>query len=623
MRKERIIKILLYLFSLGTLGILLFSAALNIYKSREAFMNVTGLGEKMAKHNHSGPRFLINPLTPSNRNPPVKYLKDLVIEEKANLTGQWSSPIDWNVMALHSLLLPDERVMTFGSYGISHKEHGHIKANKKITLTDGRILERDAGDEQWNAHDVNVAMDFDIWTPNLGYGKDAHLLLKTPIVMDAFCTLARVIDKNSVIFAGGGSSTDQRLDTQKGTQIFNVKNNTFQKLKNLNYPRWYGSLIRTSDDKFVMVGGIDVLSGIPSIVPEIIDLKAISEGWKILSNARSNDLFGANGSNEEWFYPRSYLASDGNIVGLSYNKIWKMDKNDDYRISKTNELPLVTGGISNIIHTDPNNIEPNQHSEELKLLTIGSPVGKSNSTVMVEKDTVYIFGGKQVENEYSSSNKVYKIDFSNTSYPVYKELASTAFPRANGDATILPNGEIFLNGGTAYNDLKFSIFTPEIYNVKTQITKTLSDGYFRRNYHSSTLLLPNGTLLITGGDVWNSEIFYPPYLFEKDENNKTVLAKRPVISKINKELKRGIVDIELDKNEVLDIDKITIISTGSTTHAQGSEPKFRSLEIIKKNKNNLSFKIPSNRNELQNGTYMIFAITTAGVPSKGEIIFLN
>ena len=155
------------------------------------------------------------------------------------------------------------------------------------------------------------------------------------------------------------------------------------------------------------------------------------------------------------------------------------------------------------------------------------------------------------------------------------------------------------------------------------MTKTLSDGYFRRNYHSSTLLLPNGTLLITGGDVWNSEIFYPPYLFEKDENNKPVLAKRPLISKINKELKRGIVDIELDKNEVLDIEKITLISTGSTTHAQGSEPKFRSLEIVKKNKNNLSFIIPSNRNELQNGTYMIFAITPAGVPSKGEIIFLN
>ena len=36
-----------------------------------------------------------------------------------------------------------------------------------------------------------------------------------------------------------------------------------------------------------------------------------------------------------------------NIVGISYNKIWLMDKSDDYRISKTGEIPLVTGGITN------------------------------------------------------------------------------------------------------------------------------------------------------------------------------------------------------------------------------------------------------------------------------------
>ena len=83
------------------------------------------------------------------------------------------------------------------------------------------------------------------------------------------------------------------------------------------------------------------------------------------------------------------------------------------------------------------------------------------------------------------------------------------------------NGEIFINGGEAYNDQEFSIFTPEIYNVKNQSTRKLKDAYFRRNYHSSSILLPDGRILVSGGDVWNSEIFYPPYLFEKDwENNK-------------------------------------------------------------------------------------------------------
>ena len=87
-----------------------------------------------------------------------------------------------------------------------------------------------------------------------------------------------------------------------------------------------------------------------------------------------------------------------------------------------------------------------------------------------------------------------------------------SFPRSNANATILPDGTVFINGGEAYNDTEFSIFTPEIYNTKTQISRKLSQGYFRRNYHSTSLLLPDGRVLISGGDVWNSEIFYPPYL---------------------------------------------------------------------------------------------------------------
>ena len=44
----------------------------------------------------------------------------------------------------------------------------------------------------------------------------------------------------------------------------------------------------------------------------------------------------------------------------------------------------------------------------------------------------------------------------------------------------------------------------------------------------------NGTILVGGGDVWNAEIFYPLYLFERKENNKIVLAKRPSIEKIDR-----------------------------------------------------------------------------------------
>ena len=190
--------------------------------------------------------------------------------------------------------------------------------------------------------------------------------------------------------------------------------------------------------------------------------------------------------------------------------------------------------------------------------------------------------------------------------------------RSNGNATILPTGQVFLNGGHAFNDTHFSNFTPEIYNPINSTSVELSNSYFRRNYHATSLLLSDGTILTAGGDVWNAEIFYPPYLFTKDWDNKTILAKRPKILDLDLEINRGKLVINILSEEI--VNKVTLISTGSQTHAQGSESKFTTLEFSKLNNDQLQIEIPEDRNEIQNGTYMLFLINSSGVPSHGEIV---
>ena len=148
----------------------------------------------------------------------------------------------------------------------------------------------------------------------------------------------------------------------------------------------------------------------------------------------------------------------------------------------------------------------------------------------------------------------------------------------------------------------------------------MSKAYFRRNYHATSLLLPDGRILTAGGDVWNAEIFYPPYLFTKDINNKTVLAKRPEIIKLDKNIKRG-EPIEIDVNG--DISKVTLISTGSTTHAQNSEGKFRKIDFTKLTKNKIQIKLDSNVNNIQNGSYILFVLNSKGTPSEGRVVFVK
>ena len=614
---KKLIYIITILIILPLFLVISFSSLVNLYEKRSAIL--FKLGHKGEGH-HNEKRFLINSLKQSDRQIPPLDIKDLKINNDSDVVGQWSAPIDWNVTAIHSILLPDETVMTFGSYGIDKKESDKdIRSNKKITITDGRELERDSGSHQWMGHDVNSGIDFDIWDPKKGVGDNSHILFKQPVVMDAFCSVVRVLDNNRVFILGGNKNQDTNLpDTQNQTMIYDVLNKKFSLSNNLNFKRWYASVVITGDEKMFIFGGEDVTNEKLSTIPEMIDLKNIDQGWQVLEQADSNDLFG-NKDADEWNYPRTFLSSDGNIVGISYNKTWVMDVNNNYRVMKTGEIPLVKSGISKVLeHSNPN--FDDHKKDNLKLLTIGSAVGSTNSVVMIEKDKILVFGGRQQGEEYSPSNKVFLIDFSDSFKPQIKELKSMNFARSNGNATIMPDGNIFLNGGHSYTDLEFSVFTPEIYNPNAQTTKEMSNSYFRRNYHASSLLLPDGRILTAGGDVWNAEIFYPPYLFAKNINDKTVLAKRPQIVNLDKDIKRG-EKVEIEVNG--EISKVSLISTGSTTHAQGSESKFRNINFTKVSNDKIEIKLDNNSNNLQNGTYLLFVLNSKGTPSEGKIVFVN
>ncbi|MDC0854610.1 galactose oxidase early set domain-containing protein [Candidatus Pelagibacter sp.] len=617
---SKILKLIFILGLLISIFVIFVNSSIDLYLKKSLILSKLGISLHGNDY-HNERRFLINPLKQSERQIPPLDIKDLKINNNSNVVGQWSAPIDWNVTAIHSILLPDETVMTFGSYGIDKKENDKdIRSNKKITITDGRELDRDGGSHQWEGHDVNSGIDFDIWDPKKGVDENSHILFKQPVVMDAFCSVVRVLDNNRIFIVGGNKNHDSNLpDSQNQTMIYDVLNKKFSLSKNLNFKRWYGSVVITGDEKMFMFGGMDTsYGGSFSTTPEMIDLKNIDQGWIVLEQADSNDLFG-NKDAREWSYPRTFLASDGNIVGISYNKTWVMDVNNNYRVMKTGEIPLEKSGISKILeHSNPN-FDDNK-KERLKLLTIGSAVGDTNSVVMIAKDKVLVFGGKQNGEEYSPSNKVFLIDFSDSFKPLIKELKSMNFARSNGNATIMPDGNIFLNGGHSFKDLEFSVFTPEIYNSNTQTTKEMSNSYFRRNYHSSSLLLTDGRILTAGGDVWNAEIFYPPYLFTKNSNDKTVLAKRPQIMNLDNNIKRG-EKVEIEVNG--EISKVSLISTGSTTHAQGSESKFRNINFTKVSNDKIEIKLDNNSNNLQNGTYLLFVLNSKGTPSEGKIVFIN
>ncbi len=577
--------------------------------------------------------YVQKPVNPLNLNSQNIELEENKIPIDADQEGFWSPAFDWPVIAVHSVLLPDETVMTFGSYGIKEKEEGkNISQNKKLKLTDNFELERDKGTKQWKHHDVLAGVDFVIWDPKKGIDSNSQKIFHRPIVWDAFCSVVRVFDNENVFMLGGNLEPKHGApDTQNATSFYNIKTQKFTKGRNLNYDRWYGSIVRTAENHFIMVGGAKInhhevlTQDRVSHIPEILTTnKDGTLSWKILKDGESLELLGGM-EGEEWSYPKFFLSSDGNPFGISYNKLWVMDKNDNYKIYKVGEIPLVTGGISKkIIHQNPND---KKDYKELSTLTVGAPVGDKASAVMIAKDKILMIGGQQKGNGYSASNGAIIIDISDSFNPKIIKKESMNYPRAFADATILPTGDVFVNGGTAvyrgaYDDTYFSNFTPEIYKSNDDIWKRMSKTNFRRNYHSTSLLLPDGRIFVAGGDAWNAQFFYPPYLFEKDSKGKMIFAKRPKIEKLDKIISNRSKQIMFvdDSDE---IEKISLISTGSTTHAQASELKYLSLTFKKISKNKIEFDIPENKNTVTDGTYLIYTISISGVPSEGKITYVK
>lgn len=73
-------------------------------------------------------------------------------------------------------------------------------------------------------------------------------------------------------------------------------------------------------------------------------------------------------------------------------------------------------------------------------------------------------------------------------------------PRTWGHATVLPNGQVFVNGGSmGYNELATSSYTAELYDPATNTWADGAVAAHSRMYHAISLLLPDGTVLTGGG----------------------------------------------------------------------------------------------------------------------------
>jgi len=207
---------------------------------------------------------------------------------------------------------------------------------------------------------------------------------------------------------------------------------------------------------------------------------------------------------------------------------------------------------------------------------------------------------------------------------------------------ILPDGKVLAIGGVSQklygpDASPGAIQVPEIWNPGTGTWTSQpqpSSTYHKipRWYHSVAQLLPNGKVLISGGDVHTGvnpyypndpspygnrlyQYFVPGYL--------NTGASRPTITSAPATVTAGFGTFSVDVGSSAEITKVALIRLGTTTHGFDSGQRYVPLTFSVVDSDTISVTTPASARHAPPGYYMLFVMKDASgekVPSEAKYV---
>lgn len=209
--------------------------------------------------------------------------------------------------------------------------------------------------------------------------------------------------------------------------------------------------------------------------------------------------------------------------------------------------------------------------------------------------------------------------------------------RLNGNAVLLPTGEMLVVGGVSGvrqpNGKLATLDTtavpwPEIYNPFTNewsaLTTPDEKAQVTRNYHSVALLMPDGRVWTAGSDfnaepgIGSAEMrieIYEPWYHGRPN--------RPEILAAPDRWATG-EEVSVRTTHAEDIGRVAMVRCGSCTH--GFNPDQRHVGLPWKRvgqTDELKVNIPTNGNIIPSGLYFLYTITRHGLPSAGTTVYVS
>ncbi|MFK7739435.1 MAG: sulfatase-like hydrolase/transferase [Planctomycetota bacterium] len=255
----------------------------------------------------------------------------------------------------------------------------------------------------------------------------------------------------------------------------------------------------------------------------------------------------------------------------------------------------------------------------------GTSVHLPNLPMFGGEDAVLMFGGR-IPGTTNISRSI-QLSLPEVNNGAWQTLDPLMNERWRGNAVVLPDARIFVVGGDrnaypnndhidedpVFNGLMLTLgeTSPGNYKVDRQVVGCCLGG---RTYHSTTLLMPDASVLIAGGDTRevDYQVYKPSYLTDGSE--------RPVISTVDEVLTYDsnflVRHAALSSGEP--VDRVVLIRSGTVTHHTDHDQRYYQCDIVAQNGQAVLASMPSSsnaeRHALPEGYYMLFLVKN-GTPS--------
>lgn len=382
---------------------------------------------------------------------------------------------------------------------------------------------------------------------------------------DLFCSGHAFLGDGQLLVTGGHIANNVGLAR---ASRYDPLSNTWTAVPDMNAGRWYPTVTTLGNgDALVVSGDIDTTVGVNQM-PQVY--QRATNSWRNLSSAQLSQAQ----------YPAMVLAPDGRVVEVG---------------PSTSTRALSTSGTGAWTTIARRNL---------------GTWRDYGSAVMYTDGKVIVMGGGDPPTPTAEV-----IDLNQPS-PAWRTVKSMGVARRHLNATALPDGSVLVTGGTSgsgFNNMGTPVFVAERWDPATETWSTMAAATVPRLYHSAATLLPDGRVLVTGGNnQLVPEVFSPPYLFK---------GPRPTVTSAPSAIAWG-QRFAVQTPQAGSIAKATLIRLSSVTHAFNQNQRVNTLPVTV-GPGSVELLAPANGNVAPPGHYLLFLVDGNGVPSVGTVVQLG